>query len=197
MVEIGCGDRGGLVRKLAARGYEPVGVDPRAPDGGRFRKLAFEEWDEPGPWDAAVCGRVLHHVEPLGPAIERLAGLAPLVLVDEFAWNHIDDATGEWYEGQHRMLRASGHAPPGPATVEEWRAAHEGLHTYEQVRAELDARFRERVFIRRPYLYRWLDGPSSEALEESLTAAGAIRPIGWLYAGVARTSTARTSAESL
>ena len=74
-------------------------------------------------------------------------------------------------------------------------ARHSDLHSYETLRAEIDARYDERYFEWRPYFYRWLEGPATEALEQGLIAAGAIRPIGFLYAGV-RTETVRSSADS-
>ena len=60
-------------------------------------------WD-----DAVVAGRVLHHVNPLDEGLDLLASFAPLLVVDEFASDRIDRAAQDWYEGQHRMLRASG-----------------------------------------------------------------------------------------
>src|SRR3954464_12616594 len=83
VLEIGCGRDGGLVELLAARGYDVTGVDPHAPEGDRYLQRRFQ--DVEGPWDAAVAGRVLHHVNPLGEGIAHLASLAPLLVVDEFA----------------------------------------------------------------------------------------------------------------
>ena len=186
MLEVGCGDEGGVTPALAAAGYEPLAIDPHAPAGPWYRRQTLEELDERQAFDAAVCGRVLHHVRPLAPALEKLARLAPLLLLDEFTWNAIDDAARDWYEAQYRTLLAAGRPPPGPRDLTEWRARHPDLHTVEVLKAELDLRFEERCFEPRPYLYRWLDGPSSEALEESLVAAGALQPIGWRYAGVSR-----------
>jgi hypothetical protein len=42
------------------------------------------------------------------------------------------------------------------------------------------------VLERLPYLYRWLDGPSSEALEQTLVGAGAFPAIGYRWVGTAR-----------
>ncbi len=64
------------------------------------------------------------------------------------------------------------------------------------MRAELDARYETRVFERRAYLHRWLRGPASEELERALVDAGAIQETGWVYAGVARTEIARSSADA-
>ena len=54
------------------------------------------------------------------------------------------------------------------------------------MRAALDARYETRDFEWRPYLYRWLGGPATEALEEALIESGALRPIGFRYTGRAR-----------
>jgi hypothetical protein len=193
VLEVGCGREGGVAPALAEAGYDVVAIDPDAPDGPLYRRITLEELEEDA-YDAVVAGRVLHHVDPLGPALDKLQRLAPLLVLDEFAWNHMDEATIEWYESQHRVLCAAGHDAKGPPSIAEWRARHSDLHPYETLRAEVDARFDERHFEWRPYFYRWLDGPASEALESSLIAAGAIRPIGFRYAGV-RTETARSSAD--
>ncbi len=194
MLEVGCGEEGGVVEELAAAGYDVLGVDPSAPAGRRFRRADYRELG--GEFDAAVAARVLHHVDPLGPGLDKLAQLAPLVVVDEFAWERINAPTQEWYESQHRLLSAAGSEPPGPPNLDDWRSRHPDLHPSHLVLAELRARFDERHFEERPYLYRWLGGPVSFALEHTLICAGAIQPIGYRYAGVARTETARSSAPS-
>lgn len=178
LLEIGCGS-GELALELAARGYDVVAADPRAPEGPIFRQVTLEELDDPGSFDAAIAGRVLHHVHPLAPGVEKLARLAPLLLVDEFASERLDEPTQEWYEGQHRMLLAAGHEPKGPPSIDEWRERHRDLHPSGVVRAELARRFEERVLEWRPYVYRWLDGPTSRELEQALVDVGAIQPLGF------------------
>jgi Methyltransferase domain len=195
VLEVGCGQEGGVAAALAAAGYEVLAIDPDAPDGELYRQVTLEELDDPGPFDAVVAGRVLHHVHPLGPALDKLARLAPLLVLDEFAWNHMDPPTVEWYEAQRRLLAAAGQAPKGPPDLAEWRAKHPDLHPYETLRAEVDARYEERHFEWRPYLYRWLGGPASEGLEAALVDAGAIRPIGFRYAGMRR-ETVRSAADA-
>jgi hypothetical protein len=195
VLEIGCGREGGVAPVLAAAGYDVLAVDPDAPEGPYYRPITLEELDDPGPFDAAVAGRVLHHVHPLPAALDKLQRLAPLLILDEFAWNHMDEPTVSWYEGQHRVLAAAGRNPKGPPDLGEWRRRFPGLHPYEYLRSELDARFDEQDFEWRPYFYRWLDGPATESLERALIDAGAIRAIGFRYAGV-RSETVRSSAES-
>jgi SAM-dependent methyltransferase len=195
VLEVGCGREGGVAPALAEAGYDVLAVDPDAPEGPLYRRVTLEQLDDEGPFDAVVAGRVLHHVRPLGPALDKLRRLAPLLVLDEFAWNHMDGPTIEWYEAQHRVLAAAGREPKGPPDLADWRARHDGLHPYETLRAELDARYEQRHFEWRPYFYRWLEGPATESLEEGLIAAGAIRPIGFRYAGVS-TVTERSVADS-
>jgi hypothetical protein len=194
VLEVGCGHEGGVAPALSAEGYDVLAIDPNAPDGPLYRRVTLEELDDPGPFDAVVAGRVLHHVQPLGAALDKLAGLAPLLVLDEFAWNHMDEPTIDWYESQRRLLAAAGGDPHGPHDLAEWRERHQDLHPYETLRAQVDARYEERDFEWRPYFYLWLRGPASEALEAALIAAGAIRPIGFRYAGVRR-ETVRSPAD--
>jgi hypothetical protein len=184
VLEVGCGREGGLVAVLAERGYDVVGVDPDAPTGQRFVQAEFQS--VAGSWDAAIAGRMLHHVNPLDESLDHLASLAPLLVVDEFAWNRIDAAAQEWYEQQHRMLRAAGAEPYGPASLDEWRLRHAGLHPDDVVLDGLRARYEELAFERLPYMHRWLGGPASEALEQSLVDAGAFPAIGYRWAGASR-----------
>ena len=195
VLEVGCGRAGGVAPDLAAAGYDVLAIDPDAPGGPLYRQITLEELDDPGPFDAVVAGRVFHHVHPLGAALDKVARLAPLLILDEFAWNHLDEPSVEWYEAQHRVLVAAGREPKGPPDLAEWRWRHADLHPYESLRREIDARYEELHFEWRPYFYRWLDGPATQELEEALIAAGAIRPIGFRYAGVRR-DTVRSAAPS-
>jgi hypothetical protein len=185
VLEVGCGEDGGVTPALAERGYDVVGVDPQAPDGPLFRHDAIEDFEDGG-YDAVVAGRVLHHIDDLGGVLDKLSRLAPVIVVDEFAWDRMDEATKDWYAGQYRMLEVAGQTPAGPSSLDEWRAEHADLHPHTAVRGALDARYDERAFEWRPYLYRWLGGPATEALEETLVGAGAIAALGYRYAGERR-----------
>jgi hypothetical protein len=191
VLEVGCGHEGGVAPALSAAGYDVLAIDPAAPEGPLYRRVTLDELDDPGTFDAVVAGRVLHHVDPLGPALDKLVALAPLLIVDEFAWNHMDEPTVDWYQSQRRLLVATGRDPKGPSSIEDWRARHSDLHPYETLRAEIDARYDELDFEWRPYFYLWLEGPASESLETGLIQAGAIRPIGVRYAGVRKVKPGR------
>jgi ubiquinone/menaquinone biosynthesis C-methylase UbiE len=195
VLEVGSGTTGELALTLAEAGHDVVAIDPRAPEGPIFRAVALEDFAEDGTFDAAVCKRVLHHVDPLPPAVEKLARLAPVVLVEEFAHERLDEPTRTWYQGQFRLLAAAGVRPDGPPDLGNWREEHRGLHPSGHVLAVLDASFTRTHYEDRPYLYRWLGGPVSEALEQAVIDAGAIRPLGYRYAGT-RTETTRSDANS-
>lgn len=182
MLEVGCGERGGITPRLVDAGYEAVAVDPAAPDGEPYSRIRFQELTDET-YDAVVAERVLHHVHPLDESFDKLAALAPLLILDEFAWNRIDDPTRDWYEAQHRALRASGGEPTGPPDLAEWRASWTGLHPDDVLRRALADRYEERLYEPRPYLYRWLGGADTEAIEGRLAAAGAIQPIGFRWVG--------------
>jgi methyltransferase family protein len=186
VLEVGCGEEGGIAPALAAAGYEPLAIDPHAPVGPWYRRVSLEALDDEGPFAAAACGRVLHHVRPLGPALDRLVRLAPLILLDEFTRDRIDARARAWYDERRRFLLAAGLEPPGPADLVAWRARHPDLHDLAELRVELDRRYDEVAFEERPYLYRWLGDPESETLEARAVADGRLRPIGWRYAGRAR-----------
>jgi SAM-dependent methyltransferase len=127
LLEVGCGE-GELALALSEAGYDVVAIDPDAPDGAVFRRTTIEAFDEPGPFDAVVASRSLHHVHDLGGVLDKLVWLlrGPLIL-NEFAWDRREPMTPEWEE------------------------EHAGLHGYGAMRAELDARFEERLFEWRPY----------------------------------------------
>jgi len=194
VLEVGCGEEGGVTPALADAGYDVLGIDPRAPKGPLFRRVTLDEL-EPDRYDAVVAGRVLHHVVDLDAALDKLAAAAPLLILDEFAWERMDEPTIDWYEGQYRMLQLAGSEPPGPPDLAKWRREHADLHPSDALRAALDTRYDARHFEWRPYLYRWLGGPAALALEQMLVDSDLIRALGFRYAGTS-TDTTRSSAAS-
>ena len=177
VLEIGCG-HGELARQLAADGYDVVAVDPDAPQGEIFRQTTLEAIGNEGPFDGAFASLALHHVDNLDVALAKVQSLlrpgAPLV-VREFAWDLVDEATARW--DSERLGRTGGLA--------EWRAEHEGLHTFEEMRAALDERFRERSFEWGPYLSEHQPAKGHAQEELRLIRSGEIRAVGFVYVGVA------------
>jgi hypothetical protein len=187
VLEVGCGAEGGVVPALLAAGYDALGVDPEAPEGERFVRGTFQSFDPgAGGFDAVVAGRVLHHVNPLGAGLDRLAELGSLLVVDEFARELIGEREQAWYEERHRQLAAAGAAPPGPPSLDEWRERHPDLHGHRVLLDALRARFEERTHEWVPYLHRWLGDAESEQLEAGLVSAGALRAVGWRWSGRSR-----------
>ena len=193
VLEIGCG-QGELTTALSVAGYEPLGIDPVAPQGDLFRRVLLEDLElDEGPFDAAVAVQSLHHMRHLDHNLDRVAGLlrpGGTLVVNEFGWNLADDATLDWLWDHRRALAAAGTGePPAPRGEmrEDWEAEHVGVHRFETLRAELDARFEERAFVPTPFLYRKLRGvATTEVLEQALIDSGAIRALGFRYAGVVR-----------
>ena len=182
VLEVGCG-AGELALALDGDGFDVIAIDPAAPEGPIFRQQKLEELDDDLRFDAVVAARSLHHVDDLGAALDKLARLAPLLVLDEFAWDRLDERTIDWYEGQRRALIAAGHSPED-LRAEQWQDEHAGLHGFDVLRRELDARYEERAFEWTPYLYRYLGGPATEELERSLIAADAISALGFRYLGI-------------
>lgn len=188
VLEVGCG-QGELTTALAVAGYDVLGIDPLAPSGELFRRLKLEDMEETERFDAVVADSSLHHIRDLDAALDRIASLLTpggVLLVEEFAWDRLDDSTLDWYYGQRRALAAAGHGE-APATQEEllrdWKAQRLGLHGFDALRDGLSARFDEVAFAWTPYLHRTLGGIATEVLEQALIDAQAIRALGFRYAG--------------
>jgi len=180
VLEIGCG-AGELARALAAARYDVTAVDPDAPEGAIFERMQFEELPERGRFDAVVASRSLHHIADLGAAVDKITRLLDprgVLVLDEFAWDRLDEATAVWL-----------HERGMPGEVErwrdDWRKEHEGLHGYEAMRRELDRCFDERFLAWVPYLYRYEETDITPVEEQILIEAGRIRPIGFRYVGAA------------
>jgi len=184
VLEVGCGDQGGVTPALVAAGYDVLAIDPRGPEGPNYRRIALEEL-EPEPFDAVVAGRVLHHVTPLEPALAKLAGLAPLLIADEFAFERIDAAAQRWYEQLYRERSAECDHLSGPPDLDEWRSRHIDLHSSQTLLSALDVVYETVELEWRPYLYHWLGG-ETEQLERAAIDAGELPAIGYRFTRRAR-----------
>lgn len=193
VLEVGCG-QGELTTALAVAGHDVLGIDPRAPHGDLFRRIRLEDLDpQEESFDGVVAVHSLHHVRDLEQGLERIVELlrpGGVLVLDELAWDRADDETLDWLYNQRRALAAAGHGD-APASLgaqrDEWEAEHLGVHRYEALRAAIDPRFEERAFAWTPFLHRFLGGVATEVLERALIDSGAIRALGFRYAGVVRT----------
>jgi SAM-dependent methyltransferase len=184
VLELGCGD-GRLARAVDDLGYRVTAIDPAAPEGAIFQRVALENFADPVGFDAVVAIRVLHHIPDLGAALSMLQPrLVPggRLIVVENAFDRLDGSTARWYLEQRR---ASDPGAPSSlqACLAEWEADHAGLHGFAAMRRELDRRFSESFFAWTPNLYCEL-GQALEQEERTLIEAGAIQATGFAYVGV-------------
>jgi SAM-dependent methyltransferase len=184
VLEIGCG-RGDLARSIARSGYRVIAIDPEAPEGDLFHAVSLEAFDDPGPFDAVIASRSLHHIHDLPGALAKIARLLRpegRLLVNEHACDRLDEPTARWYLTQRTAIDSD-----APRSVEQcladWESDHAGLHGYADMRRELDSRFTGRFFAWRPYLYEELGGATSESEEQALIDAGTIQATGFRYVG--------------
>ena len=180
VLEIGCGD-GKDALALAASGHRVTAIDPVAPDGPIFERVTLEAFVPSEPFDAVVANRSLHHVPDLSLAVDKIAQLAPLLVVEEFAWDRFDERTAAWY-----LSQLEGPSKSVQQCRREWDEEHAGLHGYEKLRMEFDRRFRERSFARIPYLHRYREVRAKRESEQALIDAGAINALGFRYVGTRR-----------
>jgi SAM-dependent methyltransferase len=189
ILEVGCGS-GELVLETSRRGYEVVGIDPDAPEGAPFRKVTLEVFSTSGRFDAVVANRSLHHIVDLRGAIDKIHSLLAsqgALILNEFAWDRMDQATAAWYLDHMKE--------PGPKEASllpgafpgEWVAEHEGLHGFEAMRAEVERRFDEALFEWTPYIaHYYLERDDLEGEEQRLIKSGEIRALGFRYVGMRR-----------
>ena len=194
VLEIGCGPVGDLTYAIAAAGYAIVAVDPVAPEGPLFRRIPFEDFTEPGPFDAVVASLSMHHIADLPRTADRI--VISSCRVGGSFWK---SGTASACSMRRRRAGISTNGtPPRPRVCspgmrrylpryEEWRRAwladHGDLHGYTAMRAQLMAPFRERFFTWRPYLYRYGLHESLEPLERALIEEGAIQATGFRWVG--------------
>jgi SAM-dependent methyltransferase len=184
VLEVGCGD-GRLARAVDDLGYRVTAIDPGAPEGAIFQRVALEDLADPVEFDAVIASRVLHHIRDLGRALSMLQQLLVSrgrLIVVENAWDRLDAPTARWYLEQRR---ATGRGAPSSlqACLAEWDADHAGLHGSAAMRRELDRRFTESFFAWTPNLHSEL-GHTLEQEERTLIEAGAIQATGFVYVGV-------------
>jgi SAM-dependent methyltransferase len=180
VLDVGCGD-GQVALALAASGHEVTAIDPVAPAGPIFQRVTLEEFASRDPFDVVVASRSLHHLHNLDVALEKLAQLAQLLIVDEFAWDRLDRRTAAWYLAQLDRPSMS-----IQQCLREWDEEHAGLHGYETLRTAFNRRFREGYFAWCPYLHRYPGVRADEESEQALIDAGDINALGFRYVGARR-----------
>jgi SAM-dependent methyltransferase len=177
VLDVGCGD-GTLVERLAASGFDAVGVDPKAPASPRLVRARVEDATGIGRFDAICAVTSLHHaeLERVLPAIAGLLRPGGLVLVSEFSWEAYDVRAADW---------VAEHDPARDASVAAWREEHGDLHTGEHVLAALDEAFERRSLTGRPFLASLLNRPDLERGELAAIERDRLPALGWWWTGAA------------
>jgi SAM-dependent methyltransferase len=184
VLEVGCGG-GRLARAIADLGHRITAIDPEAPEGPLFQAVSLKDFADPGPFDAVVASRALHHIPDLAGAlakVERLLRPGGRLILIEHAFDRLDEPTARWYFERHAAIHPHEHRSLEDCLA-EWDADHAGLHGYAAMREELDRRFTELVFTWTPHLYSELGDAVDEHEERALIEAGAIQATGFRYVG--------------
>ncbi len=175
VVELGAGD-GLLAAALMARGYDVLAVDsdPEMVEASRARGVHAVCADavtftHDTPFDAALFTRSLHHMEPLGVALDHARGLlrpGGVLLLEEFAWETLDRETARWIVEMFAVCEAAEvvrepwlDGEDVDAFLARWRREYgeeHRLHTGETLRAAVRERFTLTEVASVEYLYRYL-----------------------------------------
>jgi SAM-dependent methyltransferase len=168
ILEVGAGS-GELAAALREAGYDVLAIDPAGGDG--VVQIPLHEVE--GTFDAAVAVVSMHHVEPLGESVDRLAAVLPegaRFVVDEFDVGVYDERAAQWWLGH-----ADRHEHEPGELVADLRGH---LHSVPTILAELRRWFDVGEPVRGTYLHRWEIDPALRSDEEEAIAAGLIPATG-------------------
>lgn len=135
ILDAGCGE-GALSRALTDAGYAVTSIDadPAAVEAARSAgvpavRTNLASYDDE-PLDAVVMLLSLHHMHPLGTALDRVTHLlrpGGTLILDEYAWDWADDATIRWFCDTAAILAAAEVIDPpagGDQLPARWRTRH-------------------------------------------------------------------------
>ena len=135
VLDAGCGE-GALSRALTDAGYAVTSIDadPAAVEAARSAgvpavRTNLASYDDE-PFDAVVMLLSLHHMHPLGTALDRVTHLlrpGGTLILDEYAWDWADDATIRWFYDTAALLAAAEVIDPpagGDQLPARWRTRH-------------------------------------------------------------------------
>jgi len=174
VLDFGCGD-GGLVDRLTERGFDALGVDPRAPDHPRLIRESIEQVMGRGRFDAITAVMALHHAEldAVVPALTRLLRPNGRLFVYDFGWDLYDERAAAWLAGHD--------SSPADNSIAGWWREHGEFHPSRAITQTLSARFEPARQVARPYLARMLARHDLEAEEHALIDAQLLPALGFWY----------------
>jgi SAM-dependent methyltransferase len=157
ILEVGCGT-GELAARLAKAGYSVVAIDSDPDSIAAAQRLGVDgrvaTWPDfqGGRFDAILFTRSLHHIHPLDESVRHAANSlvdGGRVIVEDFAYESVDERTLRWFISALRLLEASGalarndelleRVRSKAETLKAWRQNHENeLHTAAKINIELE-----------------------------------------------------------
>ena len=192
ILEIGCGD-GDLALELQEKGHRVIAIDSDGDAVARARGKSVNAFE--GHWpdfaseqmDIVAFTRSLHHVHNLPGAIDAArARLRPdgLLLVEDFAFDRVDERTCVWFAGQLKSAPVQSllNAPPDSFVAkvlsadnpqDAWHSDHDhDLHSIEAMAEAIESEFDYKSVVATPYLFRYLIPalPETPAAAEFLLA---------------------------
>lgn len=209
LLEVGCGS-GRLAAALEGLGHAVTAIDahPDAVRAARANGVTAVRADileyEDEPFDGVLFTRSLHHVHPLGRALDRARELTRpggWLILEEFAHTRIDRTTARWFYDGLELLVAAGRLElpdrwhtPHRDPRERWKRWHTfdpPLHSDAAMQRAVASRFEIASTARVPYLYRYATerlertpagvktGAWLHARETEHVDSGVLEPIGW------------------
>ena len=167
IAEAGCGD-GALAAALGNLGFDVTGVDRNhdAAQAAREQGVHVVEADinmVTGEYDVILFTRSLHHAESLDDTLAHAALLAPggQIIIEEFAWERVDDIAAEFLYGCRSDLVEAGLLDadlPSGDLLDAWTAGHQDLHRGSTMLRALDRLGSNLTTIDTSILWRLLDG---------------------------------------
>ena len=175
VLEIGCGS-GELAASLLRDGVSLIAIDndidsiAAAQESGVDARIATWPDFADAPFDAVLFTRSLHHIHPLGEAVQRAADTLVIggrLIVEDFGYETTDENTLHWFGEVIDRLDHAGVLINGDdflsavrsktETLKAWTENHESnLHTAGAILAEIRRVFGEVRSEEVPYYFRYL-----------------------------------------
>ncbi len=180
VLEAGCG-RGALAAALADVGYEVTGVDRNADMAAAAKErgvpvIQADVQDVSGEYDVVLFTRSLHHAESLDDLLAHAATLlAPggQIIIEEFAWERVDQAAAHFLYDNLAILVAAGlldAEPPKDDLLEAWVDGHNHLHHGAAMLAALGRAGSDLTTVATSILWRLVDGRGATWTEPARAA---------------------------
>ncbi len=129
----------------------------------------------------------LHHISDLAEGLRKIHALLDqdgLLVINEFAWDQMDERTARWYLSHVPSLEPKHESLLPENLPEAWVTEHDGLHDSGALRGLLRKFFQERSLEWIPYIAEYyLERRDLIAEETRLIRSSDINPLGFHYVG--------------